>query len=92
MMLDFLSQLLFLRKWSAENNHIGESEAHSILTEQARCHECARCHRVEASHPFGRGLGEGSGAPVIKTLNVITLRCENVTTDSLRIGLEQTFL
>ena len=52
----------------SKNKRVGESEARSIWIEQARCHECARCHQVEASHPFGRGLGEGSGSPVIENV------------------------
>ena len=74
----YLSQLLFFVNMESKNKHIGESEAHSIWIEHARCHECARCHQVEARHPFGRGQGEGSGVPVIenvKRYNVKMWKC-----------------
>lgn len=48
----------------SKNKQIGEFEARSIWIAQARCHECARCHQVEASHPFGRGLGRAVDYPL----------------------------
>lgn len=84
MMLDFLSQLLFLRIWRAKTSKLGNlKRALYGLNEQDVMNARGVIKLRLAIHLAGAGAG--SGSPIVE--NVKTLRCGNVTMRRFRLWL-----
>ena len=84
MMLDFLSQLLFLRIWRAKTSKLGNlKRALYGLNKQDVMNARGVIKLRLAIHLAGAGAG--SGSPIVE--NVKTLRCGNVTMRRFRLWL-----